>query len=158
MFLFWIKNFFWMRIFSSYAHFITLITQTILDVKTFSVMLILIICSYANFFHVINLNTPANLNFIKQHEEDLDYEDEYSYIVTYVGVKWVDSLISAYLMGLGDFMYDNYHLGKSSSLVWVFFLSATFIICIVFMNMLIAIMGDTFGTVQEFQVQNGMKE
>ena len=63
----------------------------------------------------------------------------------------MDSLISAYLMGMGDFNYDEYGKGKSSVLVWAFFLSATFIICIVFMNMLIAIMGDTFGTVLESQ-------
>ena len=110
MYLFWIKNFFWMRIFSSYAHFITLISQTIIDVKTFSVMLILIICAYANFFHVINLNTPANPNYAKNHEEDLDYQ-EYSYTKTYLGVKVMDSLISAYLMGLGDFNYEEYHQG-----------------------------------------------
>ena len=48
---------------------------------------------------------------------------------------------------MGDFVYDDYNNGESSILVWVFFLTATFIMCVVFMNMLIAIMGDTFGSV-----------
>jgi hypothetical protein len=39
----------------------------------------------------------------------------------------------------------------------MFFL-ATYIIAIVFMNMLIAIMGDTFGIVQEESVENGLRE
>ena len=114
-------------------------------------MLILIICAYANFFFIVNLNTPSNPNFVKQHDEDLDFEDEYTYINPKVGIKVVDALIAAYLMGLGDFVYDNYIYGHSSVLVWIFFLTATFIICVVFMNMLIAIMGDTFGSVQELQ-------
>ena len=103
MFLFWIKCFFWMRIFSAYAHFITLITQTISDAQTFLVMLVLIVCAYANFFHIINLNTPANVNLTKQHEEDLDFVDDFTYIKPKVGILFIDSIIAAYLLGLGDF-------------------------------------------------------
>ena len=80
----------------------------------------------------------------------MDYVDEYTYVNPKIGIKIIDSLIAAYLMGLGDFSYDNYIYGDCSLVVWCFFLSATFIICVVFMNMLIAIMGNTFGTVQEF--------
>ena len=114
-------------------------------------MLILIVLAYANFFHLINLNTPSNPNLTKQHQEDLDFVDEYTYIKPKIGNKAIDSMIAAYLLGLGDFQYDDYIYGHSSVMVWCFFLSSTFIICVVFMNMLIAIMGDTFGTVQEFQ-------
>ena len=77
----------------------------------------------------------------------MNYQDDYTYINPKFGVKWIDSLVAAYLMGLGDFVYDNYIYGESYVLVWCFFLTATFIICVVFMNMLIAIMGDTFGSV-----------
>ena len=38
------------------------------------------------------------------------------------------------------------------------FLLATFIIAVVFMNMLIAIMGETFGSVQEASVESGLRE
>ena len=38
------------------------------------------------------------------------------------------------------------------------FLLATFIIAVVFMNMLIAIMGETFGQVQETSVESGLRE
>ena len=38
------------------------------------------------------------------------------------------------------------------------FFMATFIITVVFMNMLIAIMGETFSQVQEAAVENGLRE
>jgi hypothetical protein len=38
------------------------------------------------------------------------------------------------------------------------FLLATFIIAVVFMNMLIAIMGETFGQVLETSVESGIRE
>lgn len=38
------------------------------------------------------------------------------------------------------------------------FLLATFLISVVFMNMLIAIMGDTFGSVTEAAEESGLKE
>lgn len=39
-----------------------------------------------------------------------------------------------------------------------FFILGTFVIQVVFMNMLIAIMGDTFARVQEVAEESGLKE
>lgn len=61
------------------------------------------------------------------------------------------------MVGLGEFNYDNYG-GANSGLVWVFFIMATFITSITFMNLLIAIMGDTFDKVSEVKVQSAYKE
>jgi len=52
-------------------------------------------------------------------------------------------------MSLGEFAYDGYGGGPNSISAWVMFLLATFLSCVVFMNMLIAIMGETFGAVTE---------
>jgi len=40
----------------------------------------------------------------------------------------------------------------------VMFLASTFIVAVVFMNMLIAIMSNTYGEVQDGAVENGIKE
>ena len=61
-------------------------------------------------------------------------------------------------MGLGEFAYDGYSVGPSSFSAWTMFLMATFITCVVFMNMLIAIMGDTFGQVLEVAEESGLRE
>ena len=54
-----------------------------------------------------------------------------------------------YLTSLGEFDSEGYSDGPNSSLAYLFFFLATFLVLVVFMNMLIAIMGDTFATVQE---------
>lgn len=50
---------------------------------------------------------------------------------------------------LGNFTTDNYKVGAATKYVMAMFLLATFVVSVVFMNMVIAIMGDTFGQVLE---------
>jgi hypothetical protein len=52
----WFKVFYWMRLFKKTAHFITLISTTIYDIRIFSIMLVIILIAFANFFFVINNN------------------------------------------------------------------------------------------------------
>ena len=49
----------------------------------------------------------------------------------------------AYLTGLGDFEKDTYS-EEDAFVVWMFFLMATFIVQLVFMNLLIALMTDAY--------------
>jgi hypothetical protein len=53
-----------------------------------------------------------------------------------------------WLLGLGEFDLENsYTEGPNVGLCWFMFVLASFLILVTFMNMLIAIMGDTFGNV-----------
>ena len=57
-----------------------------------------------------------------------------------------DVLVSVYMLGaLGDFDSTKYREGPDKYRAMFMFLLATFFIQVVFMNMLIAIMGETFG-------------
>ena len=70
-FLMWIKIYYLVRIYSLATHFVTLFTQIITDVKTFTIMLMIISFAFTNFFNVIDIghwaiktritlvNTPA---------------------------------------------------------------------------------------------------
>ena len=60
----------------------------------------------------------------------------------------MNSIIYSYKISLGDFDTEGYK-GEDSPLLWVFFVSATLIVQITLLNMLIAIMGDTFDEVME---------
>lgn len=57
------------------------------------------------------------------------------------------SLSHVYLLAFGDFDTDSYEMGDGSMtpISWIFFLMASFILCLHLLNMLIAIMGETFG-------------
>ena len=66
-FLMWIKVFYWMRLFNTPAYFINLITQTISDIRIFALLVFIIICAFANFFYILNMNTPANELYVQKH-------------------------------------------------------------------------------------------
>ena len=157
VFMFWIKCFYWMRVFQIFAHFITLITETIMGIRTFMFMLILSLCGFANLFFIINNNSQANPNYAK----DVVAPAEPSrYVSEFIGIPVLDSLISMYLTGLGEFDKDGYFYEGSPNkyMAWFFFLMATFLVAVVFMNMLIAIMGNTFGEVAAIQDQSAYFE
>ena len=64
-----------------------------------------------------------------------------------------DFLLHVYLLDFGDFSLDDY-----SALDLVIFMLAIFIVPLVFLNMLIAIMGDTFDRVKEEQQRRDFQE
>jgi hypothetical protein len=144
-FLMWIKVFYWMRLFSELAYYVKLIQDTITESGAFMLMVCIIICSFANFFFVINLNLPPGTQYYKP------YFGENS--------KAADSIVSVYMLGaLGDFESGDFAQGYNATIAMSLFILGTFVIQVVFMNMLIAIMGDTFARVQEIAEESGLKE
>ena len=75
--------------------------------------------------------------------------------------KWntVNTLFNQYLLALGEFGLDSMSAGSPNMVVVVgLFIAATFLTQVTIFNMLIAIMGDTFGKVTEIKEQSGLKE
>lgn len=109
-------------------------------------MVLIILMSFSNFIYVINVN----LNHM--------YPDN-SYYKKYTGVGVIDVVISVYMLGmLGDFESEVYITGYDRYYAIVMFLIATYLISVVFMNMLIAIMGETFTMVSETKLESGLME
>lgn len=109
-------------------------------------MVALIIFAFANFIYVIGKNLAIE-------------EPDSSYYNDYVGNQIIDVLISIYMLGaLGDFDSDAYKQGYDRYVAMFMFILATFIVQVVFMNMLIAIMGETFGQVLECAEESGLRE
>lgn len=137
-FFMWIKVFYWMRLFSSLAYFVKLIMQTFADSIPFMVMVVIIVVAFANYFYVIQNNLQSC-----DHEGNCS---DASYWGGYYSNPIGDTLVSTYMLGaLGDFDNEAYAQGPDAKAAMGMFLLATFIIAVVFMNMLIAIMGETFG-------------
>lgn len=70
--------------------------------------------------------------------------------------QFVNAMLSQYLLGLGSFETDDYFSNEQSDLLWVYFIFGTLLTQIVFMNTLIAILGDTYGNVTEKKQFNAM--
>ena len=76
----------------------------------------------------------------------------------YFDISFFNSIFNQYLIGLGDFDIENYELLQHDWFVWVLFIFMTFLTQIVFLNMLIAIMGNTYAKEMEFRDQSALKE
>ena len=72
--------------------------------------------------------------------------------------RFLNAVTNQYMLSLGEFDLANYKGGNNDSLAWAVFITTTFIIQITFLNMLIAIMGDTFARVSEIKEQSALKE
>lgn len=131
-FLLWIKLFYWMRLFKAFSAFIRIITTIIADVQVFLVMLLMCLSAFANVLLILDDNrVNANQSMI---------------VESYIGIAPIDALLHAYLTGLGEFGMDNYSDGDKY-FTWIMFLFATLLVQLIFMNMLIAIMSDSFARI-----------
>ena len=69
--------------------------------------------------------------------------------------SYLNSFLNQYLLTLGEFSLDNYtkSTDQNSGIDWSFFLGATFFGQLLILNMLIAIMANTFDKIFENQTQ-----
>ena len=140
IFFMWIKVFYWFRLFPDYAYYVKLITQTISDSANFSLLVLIIMIAFGNFLMVADINNEGMKD---------DTGAQITYISNpYYGSKFLDSVISIYMLGaLGDFDQGQYTQGYQQYSMIFMFICATFTVMVIFMNMLIAIMTNTFAEV-----------
>ena len=142
--LMWVRLFFWLRLFDNTAFFIRLLEETFLDVSYFLILLLIIVTLYANVLFILN-----------EKREFEGGERLYEHKMGF-GYDFFDSWINAWLLGLGEFEFD--FKGENSKLIFVCFIIATFMIQITFLNLLIAVMSDTFSRVKERSKTTSMRE
>ena len=123
----------WLRLFDATAFYISLTTSTIYSIRHFMIIMGVWYLTFGTAFFVLSL------------------PDEKDIVPTITGVGFIDSFESMYELGLGEFDTEGYGTDDGSSyyLCYTLFLGATFLITIVFLNMLIAIMGDAFDRASE---------
>lgn len=89
-------------------------------------------------FLFVLLTFSTTFTFLNMALVDQDEQ----FIPSVTGIESLDALGSTYLIGLGQF--DPDYNGSNFMLCWIIFILATIINLLVFMNMIIAQMGDTF--------------
>jgi len=134
-FLMWIKMLYFMRIFESTAYLVRMLQMVIWDIKIFLLILALVYFAFGEAFLRISeassLNNP-DAGFI------LNYADAWRYSFT----------IS---LAAGD--TSNYFLCDQPTTLWILFSLCLIITNIVMLNMLIALIGETFHDVTDMRVQ-----
>lgn len=82
-----------------------------------------------------------------------------SYANKYFNIKPVDAVISVYdASALGNYSTSQYEAGYEKQSMLVMWILSTFIVSVIFMNMLIAIMTDTFNRILAHEVSNSLSE
>ena len=138
----WIKVFDWLKLFSQTSFFVKLIEETLIDIKHFIVIFFVALFMFGVPMYILGLNRG----------EDDGLVDEV------FGTNWfLNSFYNQYMLSLGEFSIDNFEAGPQTILCYVLFLLATFITQITFLNMLIAIMGDSYAKVMESSERYGLQ-
>lgn len=74
------------------------------------------------------------------------------------GGSYVGAVIYTYMQALGELGYDGFGGSEFADLYWGIFFMSTVMLTITMLNLLIAIMGDTYDRVQEVALEAQAKE
>ena len=140
----WIKVFDWLKLFSTTSFFVKLITETLIDIQHFIMIFFVAIFMFGVPMFILGMNSPADA--------------EAPLIDEVFGSGWFfNSFYNQYMLSLGEFAMDGFGDSPQVILCYVLFLLATFITQITFLNMLVAIMGDSYSKVMEAKDRYGLQ-
>ena len=134
--LMWTKLCYFGRIFLDTAWMVRMIFSVTSDMGYFLLVFSLMVLAFANSNFILARNGSPR----------------------FTGENFWFSIIDSYRTGIGDFRTDDYESNRDDVLVWIIWLMNTFLIFIVLLNMLIAIISDTFERVHESISNNLLKE
>ena len=126
-FFMWTKALYFLRIFESFAYLIRMIVRVIIDMKVFLLVLLIVIMAFADSFYGIIRNNP-----------------EGSYFATF---DFWDSFLFAFLLALGDWSVPATFGTVLVPMMQILFMMSTLFNLIVMLNLLIAIISETFAEV-----------
>lgn len=137
MLLKWLKFFYWGKLHQKPAYFIVQLYETVIEMRGFMAMLILVIVAFANFYMIIQKNknflvfdpeVPSDLVL----EDGCEVEEEEApagYVSSNIGNEFMDAMLSMYLLSLGEFAeLEGYSEGHDRQLAWLMFFIGTIIV------------------------------
>mmetsp|Transcript_10185 Transcript_10185/g.13817 ORF Transcript_10185/g.13817 Transcript_10185/m.13817 type:complete len:252 (-) Transcript_10185:385-1140(-) len=140
--LLFFKVYDWLRLFEGTAFFVQLILATAHDIRWFLLLLLVALLIFGLPMSMLSLN--------RDKEQALVNENFF---------WWgFDLIYNQYLLSLGEFeSLDAFPKGRETQLVMLIFVVATLFTQITMLNMLIAIMGNTYDNFMEYQDVNSIR-
>ena len=142
------KSLYFLEMHSKIAPLIIIFYQVLYDILDFMFVILIMFCAFSSAFYLLGQN---QLQFDEISATEGDGEE----VPLYITPK--KALLFMFYMLLGEVgPSGNFDKGKKTQEValWFLFCVATFFFIIVMMNMLVAIMGDTFVKNYEIEEQN----
>lgn len=126
LFLLWIKFLYFLRMYRQSSKFISMIVAVIGDMKVFLAVFLVSLVTFSQSMYIISNNN------------DLDHR--------FISNIW-DSLLFTYNISLGS--WDVGGLGeKNQWIIMTLFLLSTLFLCIIMLNLIIAVISDTYARVE----------
>lgn len=142
----WIQLLYWARAFPSTAFYWEMIRETLNDIKEMLLILAIFLLAFGSAIYF--LDTKGKVE---------GEPDDWQLVAEAFGPRLFDAILGQYLLGLGEFNFENFNDNPSKNMLWILFCSATFITQITIFNMLIAVMGETFQRVYEAKYVTSLK-
>jgi len=109
-----------------YGHLIKTIIEVLIDMKVFMVILFMSILTFSGSFFILAQNNEGDGVFVE---------------------SYIDSLMQMFELMLGAFETDKFEKSNGSAIVYFMFALAALFLIVVMLNLLIAIISDTFANV-----------
>ena len=121
----------WLRLFESTSFYVTLILKTFTDIAYFLLIMLILLIYVGNAMYMLHLSA--------------DHDEEDSDIITPVfGNLLIDSALNQFNLMIGEYNIEGFAKHTNPALCYALFVITVVISQITFLNMLIAIMSDTF--------------
>lgn len=129
-----------------------MLTEVIWDLKYFMLLYLMMVCTFSTTTIILN-QYFMTLNY---HGSEKEYQEMFEQSTSNT---FFDAFINQWILGLGEFDPSPFKTNSgefSGDVQWYLFIGATFVTNIVFLNMLIAIMQNTFDKITEKKERNGL--
>lgn len=133
----YLRFFYFLRIFDNSSHLVRIIVEISSDIKYFLAVLWIGVVGFGVSFFVLSNNNDDDKQFID---------------------GFLESILYSYRITIGDFALDDYPSSTNPAFLWIIFILATLFSMIILLNMLVAIMGDSFNRVTECQDSQKVRE
>lgn len=151
----WIKLFYFLRVYDSTSQLIRMIIEIVNDMKNYLIVLTIGIVGFTGGLFIMQ----QGLDGLLDETNEKEWENN-----RFVGDSLFKAFIYTYRMTLGDFQLDAFGVFEEKGLIfefyflWIIFIAGSLFLVIVLLNLLIAIMGETFSRVQEALVNLSIRE
>jgi hypothetical protein len=134
----WIKLLYFLRVFEETGYLIRMLSVVVWDMKVFLIILFIIYFAFGEAF--LRLSEASEVNTPE------DAEESYGFIKNYA-----DCWVYAYRLSLGDSDTENFFNTIQPTTLWILWVICFILTNIVMLNMLIALIGESYNQVMEMK-------
>ena len=148
----WLKLFYYGRIFDQTSTIVRMIIEISKDMVPFLIIVFTLLFGFTNAFFIIADNVKGTQDMDCRDDDGNEFEGRFT------GKNLFLALTYTWQQGLGEFNTDQFCTSNFEEFVFILWIFCTFFFLMVFLNLLIAVLSDSFDKIQETLENNLLKE